>query len=184
MNTIYGYEIDTVHYNDCLERIVNWFYQEYQIKLSKDVFQNNLQNKDALYELYQTSNSKYDFCIGNPPYVQAKNLSKDTLEFIKKMNRQELQSLNFGKANLYYLFVELCYLKANDVCLIIPNSFKFNRSARYINQLISEKLSSKQKIIELRFQHEKVFDNADIYSCISSANIKGAGTLVWNFVWS
>ena len=102
--------------------------------------------------------SKYDICIGNPPYIQAKHMDKLQLDFIKA----NFKSCQKYKPNLYYAFIEKFLTLSNRLMFIVPNSFLSNLSGQYITELVSKHSVSEM----INFQDNKQFPNADIYTCI------------------
>lgn len=144
----------------CKENIKNWFKQHNVSDIKLDSIYHN----DALtYQpnpnlLNLLTNQKFDLCIGNPPYVQAKHMDKEQLDYIKS----NFTSCKKYKPNLYYAFIEKFFALSNRLMFIVPNSFQSNLSGKYIKELIHH--HSVSEIID--FKHNKQFSNADTYTCI------------------
>jgi methylase of polypeptide subunit release factors len=91
---IYGAEIDCNHYAKCINNL-NKIAETYNIANVRW----NIFNKDILKEKLSI---KFDFVIGNPPYIAYKDLDKKTREFLKKTYK----SCSFGKFDYCYAFIE------------------------------------------------------------------------------
>lgn len=158
-------DIDNKVLEQCKSNITNWFskYDIEHINLS------NIECVDALtigsfstYGSFKTinnsSNSLFDICIGNPPYIQAKYMDKSQLDFIKT----NFKSCKKYKPNLYYAFIEKFLTLSNRLMFIVPNSFLSNLSGQYIAELVSKHSVSEM----INFQDNKQFPNVDTYTCI------------------
>ena len=101
----------------------------------------------------------YDFIIGNPPYIRFQDLDE--------LTRFKLKHMIIGKSgnpDLYYAFIEksVSLLKPNGVlCFIIPNAWIVNAHAKGLRMYLSQ-----YDVSIFDFQSEKVFDNADTYTCV------------------
>lgn len=153
-------DIDEFVLEKCKENIQNWFKQHNVSDIKLDT----IYHSDALtYQpnpnlLNLLTNQKFDLCIGNPPYVQAKHMDKEQLDYIKS----NFTSCRKYKPNLYYAFIEKFFALSNRLIFIVPNSFQSNLSGKYIKELIHH--HSVSAIID--FKHNKQFSNADTYTCI------------------
>ena len=93
-NDIYGIELDGVLYNQCLERL-NKIAIEYGIPS----VQWSLFNENALT---WTTTLRFDYIIGNPPYINYKDIDDDSKHFLKK----SFCSCSRGKFDYCYAFIE------------------------------------------------------------------------------
>ncbi|MBI1936200.1 Eco57I restriction-modification methylase domain-containing protein [Candidatus Woesearchaeota archaeon] len=116
-------------------------------------------------------NNGFDFVVGNPPYVRIqdlKNISKNILS-------KRWQSIGTGNYNLYFAFFELGVELLNQngkLGYITPNNYFTSLAG--IN--LRGYLGKNKKITKiLNFNHLKIFDNAQTYTCItfmSKDNVK------------
>ncbi|BDU49482.1 Eco57I restriction-modification methylase domain-containing protein [Haliovirga abyssi] len=112
-NDIYAFEIDLAHSEECkrrLNEIVN-FYNIYEVKW-------NINNNDYLKNI---DNQKFDFIIGNPPYIMYKELDNETRKFLK----EKYKVCENGKFDYCYAFIEKSIkdLKTNGkMSYLIPGS--------------------------------------------------------------
>ena len=74
-NDIYGAEIDPIHYEKCVDNL-NDIAQTYGITNIKW----NVLQRDILQEKL---NLKFDYVVGNPPYIKYKSLSLKDREYIR-----------------------------------------------------------------------------------------------------
>ena len=121
---IYGAEIDPKHYKKCLDNL-NKVAKTYNIENVRW----NILNEDILKEKLCV---KFDFVIGNPPYITYKDLDEETRSFVKKT----YMSCAFGKFDYCYAFIEhslnILYPTGKMAYLIPSNIFKnvFGQSLR------------------------------------------------------
>ena len=108
-------------------------------------------------------NNGFDFVIGNPPYVRIqdlKNISKNILT-------KKWQSIGAGNYNLYFAFFELGVELLNEngkLGYITPNNYFTSLAGVNLRRY----LAKKRKITKiLNFNHLKIFDNAQTYTCIT-----------------
>ncbi|MBJ7882300.1 HsdM family class I SAM-dependent methyltransferase [Gelidibacter salicanalis] len=127
-------------------------------------FSFNLFTDDALTFDWKNQSkdfSGFDMILGNPPYVCAKNMTKETINKIQKFKVS-----NSGNADLYIPFFQLGIenLNQNGVLgLITMNSFYKSLNGRNLREYFKTK-SLGFKIID--FGTEQVFKSKNTYTCI------------------
>lgn len=153
--SVYGIEQDEGLYNEAIERLNNLL-TEHSITPPK---WSNLLLGDTML-LYNNFIDKFDYCVGNPPYVRIHN--------IEQLYRNTLRNFTFasGTTDLYIIFYELGIRMikrgSGKLAYITPNSFLKNASQRrFRNYLINQGLLT--AIYD--FKTSKIFD-ADTYTCI------------------
>lgn len=105
---------------------------------------------------------KYDYIIGNPPYVKIQNIDKNHLEIMKK----EYPLYIYGNTNLYIYFIIKCIelLKEDGkLIFIIPNSWLYNKSYNVLKKFIFE---NRYLQLLIDFKTKQIFDNYLTYTCI------------------
>lgn len=151
---IYGYDIDTEAVN-----ILKKGLKDKDKVSTVDKF--NIYCEDSLKIKL---NNKFDYIIGNPPYIGHKNLDSDYKKYILKEYKQVYK----GKADLYFCFYKkiIDNLKDDGVCSIItPRYFLESPSAKDLRDYIDKNIN----IIEIiDFLGCEVFKNIGISSCIST----------------
>ena len=155
-NCIYGCDTDINALNILREGLINK-----DKDLTIDKF--NIYCEDALKINFD---NKFDYIIGNPPYIGHKNLDIKYIKFILK----EYKDVYKGKSDLYFCFYKkiIDSLKYNGVCSIItPRYFLESQSAKDLRNYI-DKNTDIVEIID--FLGCKVFKNIGISSCISTLN--------------
>ncbi|WP_324734977.1 N-6 DNA methylase [Thermococcus sp. SY098] len=103
---------------------------------------------------------KFDFVVGNPPYVRVQNLDEDTREFLRRAYKTVS-----GKFDIYIPFIErgLRWLKDNGkLGYIVPNTFM----TRQYGAGIREYLLNFRIVHILDFGDSKVFEDATNYPAI------------------
>lgn len=129
---IFGAEIDIVHYSKCIENL-----DELALKYGIKNVSWNLLNKDILRSKL---NLKFDFVIGNPPYVTYRDLDVKTRAFLKN----NFNTCINGKFDYCYAFIELSLKSLNDsgkLAYLIPNSIFKNVFAKDVRETILPYLS-------------------------------------------
>lgn len=151
---IYGYDIDTEAVN-----ILKKGLKDKDKVSTVDKF--NIYCEDSLKIKL---NNKFDYIIGNPPYIGHKNLDSDYKKYILKEYKQVYK----GKADLYFCFYKkiIDNLKYDGVCSIItPRYFLESPSAKDLRDYIDKNIN----IIEIiDFLGCEVFKDIGISSCIST----------------
>lgn len=164
-NNIYGLEIDNTLCNECINTLNN-IAKEYQITNVKW----NILNKDFLKESIK---HKFDYAIGNPPYIKYENL--DARERLNL--KEKFISCKKGKFDYYYAFIEAslyCLNNNGKLAYLIPvNMFK-NTFAQELRNII---LPYTVKVIDYSTQKlfNKVLTSSAILICdksISSCSIE------------
>lgn len=129
---IYGAEIDPVHYEKCINNLNN-IAQTYNI-----INVNwNIMQKDILQEKLDI---KFDYVVGNPPYIKYKLLDEDTRKFV----RENFEVCSIGKFDYCYAFIEqgIRSLKENGkMAYLIPNSIFKNVFAQQLRDFIKNNLT-------------------------------------------
>jgi len=143
-NNLTAYEIDPYHANKCranLDNIAATFHLE-NVNW-------NIKNIDYLKD---KSTNEYDLIIGNPPYIQYRNLSIENRLYIKT----EFESCKKGKPDYYYAFLEKSVKELSNrgklVYLIPTNVFK-NKFGYNIRKILLKHITD---VID--YNHMKLFD--------------------------
>lgn len=122
-NNIYGCEIDDIKYDKCIEGLRSTMPNFIPLKLKKE---------DFLTSIWDI---KFDYIIGNPPYIRYENIPKDAL------NSYKIKFYTFHyRCDLYVLFYEHCLKnlsKNGRHCFICSNRWLKNEYGRKLRSLIS-----------------------------------------------
>jgi adenine-specific DNA-methyltransferase len=119
----------------------------------------NLYHTDTLsYQFKQ----KYDYVIGNPPYVRIQNLEEDTIKHIRNKYRFTKE----GNIDIYIVFMEIglnILKETGKLIYIVSNTFFRSSCCKKFRQfLIKDNII--EKIINL--EDIVVFDDTNTYTCI------------------
>ncbi len=160
-NNIYGIDIVEDNIRRCnfvmeLYCIIN---NEYYKKLKC-----NLKCADSLKENWNElfKIEKFDYIIGNPPYVNAHDMKKDTNKFLK----ETFETTKGGMFNIFYAFIEngMNYIdESGSLEFIIPNNFLTIKSAVNLRKLLQNNKWI-NKIID--FSNNMLFRPVRTYNCI------------------
>ncbi len=153
-NNIYGVEIDPKLYSKTINKL-NVFLE---INGLEHINWENLVNANTLrYE----NEYRFDYVVGNPPYVRIHNIEEE--------DRKLLTSFIFseGTTDLYILFFEKAINMLNNngkLGFITPNSYMINSSQKKFRKyLMNENLI--KNIID--FKSELVFEGIGTYTAIT-----------------
>lgn len=126
----------------------------------------NIQHKDYLH----CGDSKYDFIIGNPPYITYHNLTKTQ----RKDLQNHFSSCEKGRFDYCYAFIEKCLQEMNEnakMVYLVPYSVVRNKFSSKLREIILPRLEA---IYD--FQGIKIFPNrvtsSVIISCGNSNDYK------------
>lgn len=159
LRNVYGIEKDSELYDKALLRLTNLL-NVYDVSITTAEWKNNLLCGDSLV-LYKDWKGKFDYVVGNPPYVRVHNMTEEV--------RQQVKSFSLSKDGMIDLYV-VFYLIGLDVLksdgklgYISPNSFMKNKS----EQAFRDHLINNQYVAAIfDFKTSKLFPEADTYDCI------------------
>lgn len=164
-NDIFGVELDKTLYLSCID------------ELNKIVKDNNipkvrwsLYNEDALKKNYS---KKFDYIIGNPPYIKYKDIDASNIKFIKK----NFECCKKGKFDYCYAFVEknINLLKeTGKMVYLIPASIYKNVFAVTLRDKLKEHISVILEYPNKKIFGEKILTSSSIFlyeSSVKSKNI-------------
>jgi type I restriction-modification system DNA methylase subunit len=168
LECVYGWDIDEMAIIECRENLNNLIKNK-NIDIQWNV---NIVNSIEKYEksdLFAVSEfQKFDFIVGNPPYIRIQHLDLVQRNYIQK-NYDFCKS---GSTDIYIAFYELCInlLSENGICgLITPNTFLFTETARPLRQYFA---TNKNLVQITNYGDIQLFDDATTYSAITVFNNK------------
>lgn len=130
---IYGAEINEQHYLTCIENL-NLIAAKYRIyNVSWNIF-----NEDILRKRLDI---RFDYVVGNPPYIKYKDIDNETRIFLK--NNYEV--CEHGKFDYCYAFIEFGLRNLNEkgiLSYLIPNSIFKNVFAQKLRDMILPSLTN------------------------------------------
>jgi adenine-specific DNA-methyltransferase len=148
---------DNIYFADISEEYIEKTKQNLQ-KLSENKIKRfNVITDDFCFHKF---NEKFDFIIGNPPYVRIQNLN-DRKEQLQK----NYITASNGSIDLYFCFFEQALKLLNEngkITFISPNSYFHSAAGKNLRNLILPHLT---KIIN--FDHFQVFKDATAYTAIT-----------------
>jgi len=130
-NDITAVEYDKKHYDSCIENLNK---VALQYKLSNISW--NVVNADALKYDYQC---KYDFIIGNPPYINYREMNIETRNYLK----ENFSTCKNGKVDYCYAFIQKSVELLADnglMVYLIPNCIFKNVFAKNVREFIKPHL--------------------------------------------
>lgn len=166
-NNIYGFDLDENNVRRC--KIVLRIYGLINNCDLGDI-QFNLAKEDSL-KINWVSYWKiehFDFIIGNPPYVNTHDMSKETALFLKS----NFATTQIGVYNIFYAFIEhgVKFIgKEGLLSYIVPNNFLTIKSAEKLREML-QKGKLVEKIVD--FGQNMVFKPVMTYNCIITLSNK------------
>ena len=125
---------------------------------------NNIYNANSLKPDFLETLPKFDCCIGNPPYVRARNLDNRDLSLMNTW------SFSSGNSDLYIIFFQIALkiTKENGiVSFITPNTYMKSLNGRNMRSFISKQ---KYHMSIMNFGSAQIFSGATNYTCITTFN--------------
>ncbi len=165
---IYGIDIMEDNIRRC-KYVIELYCIINKLKLKEDI-KLNLVTADSLKENWNNifNVKKFDYIIGNPPYVNPHNMDKNTVKFLK----ENFETTKKGTFNICYAFIEngLKYLNKNGALeYIIPNNVLTIKSANRLRELLQAGKNI-ESIID--FADNMIFKPIRTYNCIIKLNKK------------
>ena len=151
-----GIELDTAAYQDCLANLNRLAANKLGCAVNWRVYRQNT------LDVYHRYAKRFDWILGNPPYIRLHNLGETTRERLKQEFRFTL-----GTTDMYLAFFEMAFLMLSDVGrlgFITPNSFLHNTSYRAFRQFLQQQ--GKLAVLYDLKSH-KVFDGYSTYTAIT-----------------
>ena len=130
-----------------------YFLKHFELSVEQDNFTNIHCHDGLTFE----SGTKFDLCIGNPPYIRAKHLEPNYLKFLK----ENFISCKKGTIDIYLAFIEKYSSAAECLVFITPNSFLTSNTGVVLKDLLMDKLT-----LLVDFKEKKIFKDANVYTCI------------------
>lgn len=155
-NCIYGLDID--------ENAIKILKQSLILKdIDLEVEKFNIYCEDGLKKIWE---HKFDFVLGNPPYIGHKKLDKEYKKFLLK----EYNEVYKDKSDVYFCFYKkiVDILDDKGICSVItPRYFLESPSGKYLRDF----MKNNTNIIEIvDFLGANIFKNIGVSSCILTFN--------------
>ena len=151
---------DNVYFTDISEE-----YIEKQNKICKS-YQKQNQKYNIIFDdfCFHNFDEKFDFIIGNPPYVRIQNLNGRKEKLQKTMSLPQMDQLIY-----IFVFEQALRLlnKNGKIAFITPNSHFHSAAGNNLRNLMLPHLT---KIIN--FDHYQVFKDATAYTAITFLQIE------------
>ena len=163
LNCLHGWDIDTEAITQCIANL-NSLTKELNIQVAWNISLNNSLLKHKKKDLFSEENEKkFDFIVGNPPYIRIQHLDTSQRQYIQ----QNYDFCRNGSTDIYIAFYELCLnlLSPSGICgLITPNTFLFTETARVMRQYF---VKNKNLLQITNYGDVQLFENATTYSAIA-----------------
>lgn len=155
---IYGYEIDPHSHKICIENL-----NKLLSKKNIGVVHWKIFNKDFLMD---DLNEKFDFVVGNPPYITYKELKIKDRKYLK----EHFKSCSQGKFDYCYAFIEksiMCLSNIGKMSYLIPSSIFKTVFGEHLRDLMKGYIT-----IINDYTTKNVFDDALVKSAIIVLNCR------------
>lgn len=159
---VHGWDIDEQAVELCIKNL-NKFTSLLNISIDWNIRKCNSIKQLPKNDLFtDAKEEKFDFIVGNPPYIRIQHLDEANRKFIQ----QNYKFCQNGSTDIYIAFYELAYhILSNDgICgLIAPNTFFYTETGRYLREFLANNMLIKQIS---NYADIQVFENATTYSAI------------------
>ena len=145
LKKVYGWDIDEDLIN-ITKRKLDEIVKPYNLNIDW--------NLTVINSLHFKPNIKFDYIVGNPPYINIRNLNEVERFYIKT----NYNFCNFGMFDIFITFFELAskLLKDEGVCgFISPNNYFYNNSCKKLRNYLSD-----NRIIQItNYNNIQIFKN-------------------------
>ena len=108
-------------------------------------------------------NEKFDFVIGNPPYIRIQNLDKKERKYIQ----DNYSFCKSGSTDIYIAFFQAGINLLNNkgrLCFITPNTYFYTKTGKELRKYLRENRFIKEII---NFDYKQVFNKVTAYTSIT-----------------
>ena len=165
LSYVYGWDIDSEAIEIAKNKL-NLIIKQYNIDVRW-----NIKVENSIYKGLEQNNlfsvvtvvEKFDYVVGNPPYIRVQHLEKQERSFIQN----NYKFCKTGSTDIYIAFYELALnlLRDNGICgYITPNTFFHTDTANNLRKYFEMKQNIKQIT---NYGHIQLFDDATTYSAIT-----------------
>ena len=163
LSFVYGWDIDE-EVTEMAIRNLDELIRPYGISVEWNISAGNSLHKGNIkYDLMNWAPvEKFDYIVGNPPYIRIQHLDENEREYIKR----NYKFCNTGSTDIYIAFYELAINLLNEegVCgFITPNTFFHTATAKKLRQYFARHKNLRQIS---NYGHIQLFDNATTYSAV------------------
>lgn len=169
-NHVTGVEISHQTVLELQECLSLYFFKHFSIHIESTDFSNIVQHDSLTFN----ESTSFDLCIGNPPYVRAKHLEPEYLDFLKK----NFASCAKGTVDIYFAFIEKYLHQSHNMVFITPNSFLNSKAGQALKAMVYEKLD-----VLIDFKERLIFPDARVYTCIFKTSSHGSETFLYGNHW-
>jgi len=157
---IFGIDIDGNALKKCDENL-NKILEKHKIKQKVNF---NLYKRDALdIEENKKINGKFDFVIGNPPYIRIQNLDKKERKYIQ----DNYSFCKSGSTDIYIAFFQMGISLLSDngrLSFITPSTYFYTNTGKELRKYLRENKLIKEII---NFGYKQVFSEVTAYTSIA-----------------
>ncbi len=165
LEKIHGWDIDKKAVDDALRKL-NKIVEPYKIKVNWNIRVLNSLHFSAfaneLFPIDEVKIKKFDFIVGNPPYIRIQHLEESERKFIQR----HYNFCKSGSTDIYIAFYELALNLLSDTgkcAYITPNTFFHTETAKELRRHFEKG----QNLIQItNYGHIQLFENATTYSAI------------------
>jgi len=164
LSFIFGWDIDDNAVSQCIKNL-NKIIEKYNISIHWNIFVTDSIRKYSLKNIITSpeESQKFDYIIGNPPYIRIQHLSESQRKYIQ----ENYKFCKNGSTDIYIAFYELCFnlLSKGGICgLITPNSYISTETAKQMRLFFSK---NKHLLQITNYGSIQLFKNVTTYSAIT-----------------
>ncbi len=181
LQKIHGWDIDPLAVQQARKKLDS-LVEPLGIRVDWSLKVQNALHQTAEPDLFnpEAESGKFDFIVGNPPYIRIQHLPLNERRYIQR----HFRFCQSGSTDIFIAFFELALRLAKDhgtIGFITPNTYFYTETARPLRRYLVQHKHIRQIT---NYHHFQLFSDATTYSAITILRKTGSETFLYQYALS